>query len=67
VNSTDQQTCVHHWLIDPPVMPTSTGRCVHCHASREFQNSHSELESRDILERTDEVRSRSILGRWTSR
>lgn len=30
--------CVHHWVIDPPVDPLSTGVCKNCNASRTFKN-----------------------------
>ena len=30
-------TCAHHWLIESPAGPTSTGVCKHCGAVREFE------------------------------
>jgi hypothetical protein len=32
----------HHWRIDPPAGPTSTGRCRTCGAERAFSNVHLE-------------------------
>ena len=31
--------CVHLWKIAPAAGPTSLGRCSHCGAIREFENS----------------------------
>ncbi len=31
--------CRHHWLIEPPGGPTSTGRCLHCGSERQFNNA----------------------------
>ena len=31
--------CNHHWVIDSPNGPTSTGRCRVCGENREFKNS----------------------------
>ncbi|PZC44630.1 MAG: hypothetical protein DK306_001743 [Chloroflexi bacterium] len=31
--------CNHHWLIDPPSGPISTGHCKLCACEREFPNS----------------------------
>ena len=33
-----QVNCRHHWVIDRPYGPTSTGRCKVCGDEREFQN-----------------------------
>ena len=32
-------TCNHHWLIDPPSGPISTGQCKLCGRARQFPNS----------------------------
>ncbi len=32
------EECFHHWLIDSPSGPTSTGVCRLCGAEREFRN-----------------------------
>ena len=36
----DQMTtaCVHHWVVESPAGPTSTGRCKRCGEEREFGN-----------------------------
>jgi len=34
----EEVTCRHHWLIEPPNGPTSTGVCKICGATREFDN-----------------------------
>ena len=33
------QECVHHWVLDQPNGPTSSGRCKHCGTKEEFRNS----------------------------
>jgi len=32
------EKCIHHWMIDPPIEPTSKGVCKHCGEEREFEN-----------------------------
>ena len=34
-----ESDCNHHWVIDSPNGPTSTGRCRVCGEIREFKNS----------------------------
>ena len=34
-----ESDCNHHWVIDSPNVPTSTGRCRVCGEIREFKNS----------------------------
>ncbi len=36
--------CVHHWVIDPPRGPSSSGACKHCGEQRAFPNSLESLE-----------------------
>lgn len=31
-------TCIHHWVIEPPEAPTSRGACKKCGAQRVFVN-----------------------------
>lgn len=33
-----RRECVHHWLIEPPEGPVSTGVCRKCGARQEFEN-----------------------------
>lgn len=33
------QGCAHHWMIEPPNGPESTGRCKNCGKWRSFRNS----------------------------
>lgn len=33
-----QTTCAHHWIIDPPDGPVSSGECRNCGAVKNFQN-----------------------------
>ncbi len=33
-----EETCVHHWLIEPAKGPTSMGICKYCGSVREFSN-----------------------------
>ena len=37
-----QEECTHHWVIDQPNGPTSTGVCRVCEKVREFKNSPEE-------------------------
>ena len=37
--------CKHHWRLETPNGPTSTGTCKLCGASREFQNSEDGISS----------------------
>ena len=57
-----QETCVHHWVIDPPEGPMSQGICRKCGTTREFQNffPYSTWETG----RTDEERAKSLLDDW---
>jgi len=34
-----EKTCVHHWVINSPNGPSSSGSCRHCGAAREFLNA----------------------------
>jgi hypothetical protein len=36
-----ETTHTHHWILDTPNGPTSTGRC-DCGAAKEFRNSHDD-------------------------
>ena len=36
---TERRGCHHHWVIDPPNGPTSTGHCKLCGRHRRFPNS----------------------------
>ena len=38
----EQENCSHHWVIDTPKGPISTGHCKICDMSREFMNSIGE-------------------------
>jgi hypothetical protein len=35
----NHEGCNHHWLIDPPSGPISTGHCKLCGVARKFPNS----------------------------
>ena len=37
-SSTTEPVCRHHWLIEPPNGPTSTGVCKLCGSTKEFDN-----------------------------
>jgi len=39
VKETTAEECVHHWVLDQPNGPTSSGRCKHCGTKEEFRNS----------------------------
>ena len=41
-----EDKCSHHWLIEPPKGPTSTGVCKLCGARKEFDN---QLKSRSPI------------------
>ncbi len=34
-----EETCIHHWMIDSPNGPISTGTCKLCGVESEFRNS----------------------------
>ena len=36
--NTTKTDCVHYWIIESPVGPTSNGVCKYCGEEREFQN-----------------------------
>lgn len=38
----------HHWLIEDPQGAESKGKCKHCPASRNFQNSSLETDWKNI-------------------
>jgi hypothetical protein len=38
MNTQDEQTCAHHWMIEAPEGTISSGRCRRCGAVAEFQN-----------------------------
>lgn len=40
----DAKVCAHHWLIETPSGPTSTGRCKVCGVSRVFVNGETEKQ-----------------------
>lgn len=40
--STAVAACAHHWRIEMPCGPTSTGRCKLCGETREFKNSQDD-------------------------
>ena len=44
---TEEVTCKHHWLIEPPNGRTSMGVCKICGATREFDN---QLPSRNATQ-----------------
>ncbi len=37
-SSTAETACKHHWLIEPPNGPTSTGVCKLCGTTKKFDN-----------------------------
>ena len=55
-------TCVHHWIIDPPDGPVSTGMCQKCGEKRQFQNyfPHSIWD----VGQTDEEKAKIRLEEW---
>ena len=42
-----QETCHHHWIIEPPQGPTSSGICKFCSETRTFKNSLGTVEWND--------------------
>jgi len=38
---TPKAPCTHHWLIEPPTSPVSTGVCKKCGEEREFHNDYT--------------------------
>jgi len=40
--TSEQENCPHHWVIDSPKGPMSTGHCKICDLTKEFMNSISE-------------------------
>ena len=34
----ERSECQHHWLVDPPAGPVSTGACRSCGEERDFPN-----------------------------
>lgn len=57
-----KETCVHHWVIDPPEGPVSRGVCKKCGAVQEFPNyfPYSKWEG----EKTDSEIVSSLLEEW---
>ena len=45
-SSTAEPVCRHHWLIEPPNGPTSTGVCKLCGSTKEFDN---QMPSRAVI------------------
>jgi hypothetical protein len=41
VEVTEQQNCIHHWIIDSPNDDTSYGKCKRCGTVAEFSNTFS--------------------------
>ena len=56
------QSCVHHWIIEPPDGPVSSGYCRKCGVEKQFQNyfPHSKWESNQ----TDEQATKKMLEEW---
>jgi hypothetical protein len=50
-------TCEHHWVIDSPEGPTSTGICKLCGAEEQFQNYISYPSWHDTKWRLSESRT----------
>ena len=40
--TSEQENCSHHWVIDTPKGPISTGHCKICAMTKEFMNSIGE-------------------------
>jgi len=57
-----QETCIHHWVIEPPEGPFSKGKCLKCGEEKEFHNyfPHSTWEN----ENKDDESSKSLLDDW---
>ena len=36
VDTQERSVCLHHWVIDPPAGPVSTGTCRSCGEERDF-------------------------------
>ena len=48
VETTRQQKCIHHWIIETASSPMSWGKCKHCGKIAEFQNTYiSEFVTHD--------------------
>ncbi len=45
------ETCIHHWIIDPPEGTVSSGYCIKCGEKKDFVNhySYSTWESTSTL------------------
>ena len=58
-----QETCIHHWVIEPPEGPFSKGKCLKCGEEKEFQNyfPHSTWEN----EQKDDDEMKSLLNDWS--
>lgn len=41
---TSTETCLHHWVIEPPNGTFSQGRCKRCGVDREFRNSSEDQQ-----------------------
>lgn len=50
---TNEKSCKHHWLIEPPSGPTSRGVCKLCGAEKEFNNATPSFFDRPL----DEIRA----------
>jgi len=51
--------CTHHWIIDPPNGPTSTGRCRLCGATKQFTNNW-DINYKDSLTATMSGKKRTM-------
>jgi len=42
MGKTNEEPCIHHWIIGTPKGPTSKGVCTKCHETRVFDNRKPE-------------------------
>lgn len=58
----DENSCVHHWIIEVPQGPISKGRCKKCGAERDFPNSSHFWGFTEMNLDTDKDLSDRLLG-----
>ena len=51
IRKQSDETCRHHWIIEPALGPTSEGICRLCGATRTFLNIVEDTESKEDLNR----------------
>jgi len=64
IEETCADTCIHHWVIEPPEGPVSKGVCRKCGQERQFDNymPHSVWESENARGRGYDIEAE--LGNW---